>query len=106
MLAGGILGAAALLVRRRQGQPAVAAEYALIVAGVALPTLGCAAWLAREEPWTTALVDSCQAWWLVLVGGQSSAGLIYQPLFSGFDHPWRNAGLELRAAFHAAVILG
>jgi hypothetical protein len=106
MLAGGILGAAALMVRRWQGQPARAAEYALIAAGVALPTLGCAAWLARGEPWRAALVDACQAWWPVLVGGQSSAGLLYQPLFSGFDHPWRNAGLELRATFYATVILG
>jgi hypothetical protein len=106
MLAGGILGAAALLVRRGQGQPAGAAEYGLILTGVALPTAGCAALLARGESWSTALADSCQAWWPVLVGGQSSAGLIYQPLFSGFDHPLRNAGLELRAAFHAAVILG
>jgi hypothetical protein len=72
---------------------------------VALPTLGCAAWLARGESWRAALVDSCQAWWLVLVN-QRDPGLVYQPLFTGFDHPLRNAGMELRAAFGAAVVFG
>ena len=77
MLAGGILGIAGWLVRRRQGWRADAAETALILAGVALPTLGCAAWLARAESWRAALVDSCQAWWLVLVN-QRNPGLVYR----------------------------
>lgn len=105
MLAGAILGIAGWMVRHRQGQPPGAAESGLILAGMALPTLGCAAWLARAESWPAALVDSCQAWWLVLVDHQRSAGLLYQPVFSGFDHPWRNAGLELLAAFRAVVLL-
>ena len=105
MLAGGILGIAGLLVRYRQGRRTDAAEWGLILTGVALPTLGCAAWLARAESWRAALVDSCQAWWLVLVN-QRDVGLVYQPLFSGFDHPWRNAGLELQAALGAVVVIG
>jgi hypothetical protein len=105
MLAGGILGIAGLIVLHRQRQRLGAAEYGLILAGVALPTLGCAAWLARAESWPAALVDSCQAWWLVLVDRQRSAGLLYQPVFTGFDHPWRNAGLELQAAFRAVVVI-
>jgi hypothetical protein len=105
MLAGGALGIAGWMARRRQGRQPGAAESALILAGVALPTLGCAAWLARAESWRAALVDSCQAWWLVLVN-QRNPGLVYQPLFSGFDHPWRNAGLELRAALGAVVVIG
>ena len=105
MLAGGILGIAGWILRRRHGAPAGVAEHALILAGVALPTLGCAAWLARGESWTAALVDSCQAWRLLLVN-PGNTSLAYQTTFSGFDHPWRNAGLELQAAFRAAVILG
>jgi hypothetical protein len=105
MLAGGVLGFAGLLVRCRQRQPPRAAEYALLLAGAALPTLACAAWLARGQSWPSALVDSCQAWWLVLVDHQRSAGLVYQPAFTGLDHPWRNTGLELRAAFHALVMI-
>ena len=105
MLAGGVLGIAGLLVRYRQGRRADAAEWGLILAGVALPTLGCAAWLARAESWRAALVDSCQAWWLVVVN-QRDVGLVHQPLFSGFDHPWRNAGLELQATFGAAAVIG
>ena len=37
---------------------------------------------------------------------QGTSVMVFQPTFSGFDHPWRNAGLELQAAFHAAVVLG
>jgi hypothetical protein len=105
MLAGGVLGIAGCLVRRGQGRWPGVTESVLIVVGVALPTLGCAAWLTRAETWRAALVDSCQAWWLVLVN-QREPGLVRQPLFSGFDNPWRNAGLELQAALHAVVVIG
>ncbi len=106
MLAAGILAIAGWLVRRRQGPPVRPAEYALILGGVALPTLGCAAWLARGEAWPAALVDSCQAWWLVLVEHEKRADLVHQSLFTGFDQPWRNAGLELQAACRAVVVIG
>ena len=105
MLAGGILACAAWWVRCRQLQPPRAAEYALILAGLALPTLACSAWLARGQSWPSALVDACQAWWLVLFGGQRSAALVYQPTFTGFDHPWRNAAWELQAALRAVAII-
>ncbi len=106
MLAGGIVGFAAWIVRRRQPQPPRAAEYAFLLAGLVLPTLGCAVWLARGQSWPSALVDACQAWWLVLLDHQRSAGLIHQPAFTGFDHPWRNAGRELLAAFRAVAVIG
>jgi hypothetical protein len=106
MLAGGILGFAAWMVRRRQMQPPRAAEFAFLLAGIALPTLACSVWLARGQSWPSALVDSCQAWWLVLVDRQRGADLIHQPAFTGFDHPWRNAAWELQAAFRAVAVLG
>jgi hypothetical protein len=106
MLAGGILGFVAWMVRRRQLQPPRAAEYAFILAGLVLPTLACSVWLARGQSWPSALVDACQAWWLILLDHQRSADLIYQPNFTGFDHPWRNAGWELQAAFRAVAVTG
>jgi hypothetical protein len=105
MLAGGVLGAAGWLTRRRQRQSPGKAECALVLAGVALPTLVCSAWLARGESWPAALVDSCQAWWLVLVN-QIEPGLLYQPNFTGFDYPWRNAALEVQATLRAVLALG
>jgi hypothetical protein len=75
MLAGGVLGMAALLLRYRQRQPVRLAEYGMILAGVALPTLGIAAWFARGEPWKSALLDSCHAWRLVFVTHYASGAM-------------------------------
>jgi hypothetical protein len=105
MLAGGVLGIAALFLRHRQRQPPRLVEYALLLAGVALPTLGFTAWFARGESWKTAFIDSCQAWWLVLVN-QRNPDLVYQPVFLGFDHPWRNASMVLQASLGAVLVIG
>jgi hypothetical protein len=104
MLAGGVMGIAALLLRHRQKQPARAAEYGLLAAGVVLPTLVFTVWFARWESWKAGLIDSCQAWWLVLVS-QPGSSTLYQTNFLGTDHLWLNAAAESRATRAACLIV-
>jgi hypothetical protein len=52
------------------------------------------------------LVDSCQAWWLLVFNRANPEMVLSQTSFLGFDHPWRNAGLELEATLCALAILG
>ena len=116
MLAGGVLGMAALLLRYRQQRPPSLAEYGLIMAGMALPTLGFAAWFARGESWESAFVDSCQAWWLVLSELQRWAKSSYMGIdsgwhnvwrqFMGADNPWRNFWWELSFTLSVVLMVG
>jgi hypothetical protein len=105
MLAGGVLGIAALLLRYGQRQPPSLAEYGMILAGIALPTLGISLWFARGESWLSALIDSSQAWWLVLVHHK---GLTAddESAYVGFDNGWRNVWWELASALSAVLIIG
>jgi hypothetical protein len=105
MLAGGVLGMAALLLRYRQRQPPALAEYGMILAGVALPTLGIAAWFARGESWKSALLDSCQAWWLVLAT-RTGPNMIDESSYMGFDNGWRNVGWESEFTLCAVLMIG
>jgi hypothetical protein len=105
MLAGGVLGMAALLLRYRQRQPVSLAEYGMILAGVALPTLGIAAWFVREESWKSALIDSCQAWWLVLVN-HTGTNVMNESGYMGYGNGWRNVGWELEFTLCAVLIIG
>jgi hypothetical protein len=105
MLAAGVLGFAALLLRYGQRQPVRLAEYGTILAGVALPTLGFAAWFARVEPWKAALIDSCQAWRLVLVTHYASNAMD-ESSYMGFDNGWRNVWWELEFTLSVALIIG
>jgi hypothetical protein len=105
MLAGCVLGIAALLLRYRQRQPPSLAEWAMILAGVALPTLAIAAWFARGQSWSSALIDSCQAWWLVVVK-HKEAKVVDESTYMGLDHAWRNLWWELACALSALLIIG
>ena len=106
MLAGGVLGIAGLFLRRWRGQRVRPVEFALILAGLALPTLLFTAWFARRESWPPAFVDSSQAWWLVLVNQRNPELMLGQPAFLGLDHPWANLWLEAGAALRALLVLG
>jgi hypothetical protein len=105
MLAAGVLGITALIIRLRQGQPPRFAECGMILTGVALPTLAFAAWFARIESWKAALLDSCHAWGTVFVHRIGPAA-IDQSSYMGFNHGWRNVGWELEATAWVVIIVG
>jgi hypothetical protein len=105
MLAGGIMGMAAWLLRWMYRQRVRVGEYALILAGLALPTLAFTTWFARAESWKEAFIDASQAWWLVLVD-QIQSGSVLMKNCAGFDHPWENAVTELYATFAAVMVMG
>jgi len=105
MLAGGVLGMTALLLRYAQKQPVRLSEYGLILAGVALPTLAFTACFVRSESWSSALIDSCQAWRLVLVTHYATNGMD-ESGYIGSDNGWRNFWWELEFTFCAVLIIG
>jgi hypothetical protein len=100
MLAGGVLGIAACVLRWRQNQRVQPAEYGLVLGGLALPTLAFTVWFAGVEPWGNALIDASRAWWMV-VGDKAQRNLAVQQTFMGLDHPWASAIVELNAAGRA-----
>ncbi|MDB6109190.1 MAG: 4-amino-4-deoxy-L-arabinose transferase and related glycosyltransferase of family, partial [Pedosphaera sp.] len=104
MLAGGVVGIAALALRWWQRQWVGAAEFGLLLAGLALPTVAFAAWFARVESWKAAFIDASQAWWLVLVE-QIQKGSNDQQTYVGLDQPWVNVRFELEAGAIALVAL-
>ncbi len=104
MLATGVLGMAALGLRFWQGKRVTVAEMLLLAAGVVLPTVVFMLWFARKENWSAAFIDANQAWWVVVVQHiQSESG--QQMNFSGFDHPWSNVWVEVKAAAGGVVVL-
>jgi hypothetical protein len=105
MLAGGALGMAALLLRYLQRQPPGLAEWGLLLAGVALPTLIIAAWFARGESWASAILDTSQAWRLLLAN-QKGLKLADEATYLGWDHAWRNIWWESACALSAILIIG
>jgi hypothetical protein len=105
MLAAGVLGMAAFLLRFSQRQPPSLAEYGMMLAGLALPTVVIAAWFARRESWTAALIDSCQAWRVVLVT-HYGAHAMDESSYMGFDHGWRNVWWELEFTLSAVLVIG
>lgn len=104
MLADGVLGIAALVLRWRHRVPVTMGEFLCIAAGLVLPTLAFAAWFARVEPLKQAFIDASQAWWVVLVT-QFQKGNLQQASFLGFNNPWANALKELRCTGWALIAL-
>ncbi len=105
MLAGGLLGLVACVIRLLQRQRAGIVEYLLIAAGLALPTLAFTVKFARGESVASAFVDASQAWWLVLVDQQRMA-TVQQTAFLGLDQPWPHALVELKAALGGFAAVG
>lgn len=104
MLAIGVLGFAACVLRWWQRQRIGIAEFCMMGVGALLPTLAFTAWFARVESWKAAFVDASQAWWLVLVTQvQRESG--QQQNFTGLDHAGTNALLEMKSAFWALVAM-
>ncbi len=106
MLAAGVLGAGALALRLLQRKSVSPAEFALLAVGVIGPTLAGFLGFAAYEPFGSALVHTCNAWWRVLIQPIDSPGFAAgQAMMAGFDHPWRNAWLEIQAGVCALVVL-
>lgn len=104
MLAGGLLGIAALSLRRWRRQPIHFNEIIFIIAGLAVPTLAFAAWFARTEPWPTAFMNASHAWWLVFAEKAHRAG--FQQHAIGMNHPLKNILFQLGATASAVVMVG
>ena len=105
MLAGGLLGVTAFIIRWLQRQRVGVVESLLVAAGVALPTLVFTLGFARRESLGAAFVDASQAWWLVLVE-RRQVGIHLQQTFLGIDRPWHNALNELTATGRALGAIG
>lgn len=105
MLATGVLGITAVILRWVHRQRVSLAEVGLMLAGLALPTLAFTCWFARGESVKAAFIDASQAWWLVLVE-QVQRGSAQQQNFSGLDHPWGNALAQMRATLCAVAVVG
>ncbi len=83
MLAGGVLGIAALALRFLQKQPVSMKEWALLVAGVVWPTLAFTLGFATREPLAAAFAHAANAWWVIVVKPIGASG------FSAACSSWR-----------------
>jgi hypothetical protein len=107
MLATGVLGLAALVLRAMQREPISWQEGALLAAGAFWPTMAFTLLFAASEPFSVAFPHACNAWWRVLVHPIGVEGFAAgQRRFAGFDHPWLNGWLELKAGGGAVLVIG
>ncbi len=67
MLAGGVAGIAAFGLRYAERKRVTMLEFAMLAAGLVVPTLVFTAWFVRLEPLGGAFIDASRAWWMVLV---------------------------------------
>jgi len=106
MLAAAVLGAGALGLRLVQNKPVSRAEYALLSAGVAWPTLAFTFGFAARESFGAAFAEASNGWWRVLIAPISLPGFAEgQAMMAGFDQPWHNGWLEIQAGICALVVL-
>ncbi len=105
MLAGGLLGICAFIVRWLQRQRVGAVEFLLVCAGLILPTLAFTARFAINESFAAAFKDASQAWWQVLLD-RHYVPMMQQRLFLGLNRPWAFALMETEATGHALVVIG
>ena len=96
MLAGGLMGVCAVIVRWLQHQRASVVEFMLIGAGLVLPTLVFTLWFVGGESLGAAFVDASGAWWPLLFN-HARAPLAEQHMFLGLDQPWTFALREAMA---------
>ncbi len=105
MLAGGLLGICAFIVRWLQRQRVGVVEFFLVCLGLMLPTLAFTARFAIGESFPAAFVDASQAWWLALVNRRYVA-MTQQHVFLGLDHPATFALMEAKATGRALLAIG
>jgi hypothetical protein len=105
MLALGVAGIGAVAIRILSHESPTAPEYAMIFAGLLLPTVFFTLLLSRSVPFTTAFVDASQAWWLVLVNHVQSINP-QQQSFTGLSHPAANLLHELAWTGSVGVVIG
>lgn len=96
MLAGGVVGIAAFALRFAERKRVTAAEFALLAAGLVLPTVIFAAWFARLESWANAFIDASRAWWMVLIDHSQLSQ--QQGKFAGLNNASQNVLFELKSA--------
>jgi hypothetical protein len=104
MLATGLLGFTACVIRLLQRQRPSVVEFLLIATGLALPTLAFTLKFARGESLASAFIDASQAWWQVLVDRHRMAASV-QAAYLGLDQPRAHALLELKAALGGFTVI-
>ena len=106
MLAAAVIGMGALALRFVQRIPITRSEIIFIAAGAAWPTLVFTLGFTTGEPLGEAFAEASNAWWLVLVHPIGLPGFAQgQAAFAGFDYPWRNSWIEIKAGVLALVVL-
>jgi hypothetical protein len=106
MLAGGLLGLSALLLRFLQLRPLSFPEWFLLVAGVAWPTAAFTLGFAAREPLPAAFAHAANAWWVVFVKPIGVAGFSAgMKQLAGLDHPSANFWIEIKAGLVALLVI-
>jgi hypothetical protein len=106
MLASAVIGTGALAVRLFESKRVSVSEWAAIAAGAVWPTLAFTIAFWRHETLGAAFADASNAWWRVIVHPVDLPGFSAgQAMMAGFDHPWRNGWLEIKAGACALVVI-
>lgn len=104
MLAGGVLGIVAIVMRCRANESIRLMELVLIAAGIVLPTLFFTVWFGLHEPLRPAFGHATRAWSVLIQ--QAAGGGPDESGYMGYDLAWRNIGFELEAGLSAILGIG